>query len=168
MDVDLHLTIDSVKGGNIKGEAENDAISIQNFSLGVSLPRDKGGGQATGRRVYSDVTIYKFVDRSTPNLMTMIATNTQIKKAKITAKKQGSKQEVFYTVELFEGSISNYENLGYVSGNSQNSGFVSTQHAIGEKITINFSRIIVEYFKQEPDGSMKSTGTFVDDVRPGV
>jgi type VI secretion system secreted protein Hcp len=161
MKVDMFLSLDSKRAGKVRGESADGTIKIENFTFGVKTPQ--ASGTVSGRRAYSDVTIFKQLDQSTPLLLSMIATNDQIKSAIISVKKAGGKQELFYQIELRDGHLSSFENVGYSQYTADDGR--KSDLSICEEIKINFTVIKAEYFSQKEDGSMGAVITFQDEVR---
>ncbi len=156
MAVDISLEIETVMGEYKAGSKSKsvDSIQVADFTFnGGSLMLH---GQRTGRNSYSDVTFYKFIDKSSPNLISYLDRNTDIKTAKIIVRKSGGKQEIFYTIELFDALISSFNCLG--RGSEFKGRFAESEKnsdsQIHESFTINYARMTVTYAQQKPDGTV--------------
>ena len=172
MAVDMYLEVESAMGEFQDGK-KTGRIQIEDFSFSVKGNfNDFGGaghsgGAKSARTRFSDVTLFKFVDKSTPVLIGLLQSNRKLKSAKVVARKAGGKQEIFYTVEMFDAQISNFNCVGFGTDNS--SGFKSlereAENAIQENFTINFSKITFTYLPQKADGSMGPEVAFTADFR---
>ena len=83
---DVFLRIQTRRAGLIKGESVDpkhlDEIQVSSWHWGLSSPTAIGTTHATGRRSYTGLTINKFIDASTTALMSVLATNDEVKEAK--------------------------------------------------------------------------------------
>ena len=70
------LAPDSV--GTLSNKAQENAIQIQEFELGIEIPTDPQSGQPTGRRVHKGAHVVKYIDKASPLLMQAIATGEQL------------------------------------------------------------------------------------------
>jgi type VI secretion system Hcp family effector len=164
MDVSMALALESKRMGPIKGEGPGDKITIANFCFGGSRPISSGS--AAGRVAYSNITLFKYCDVSTPLLLSIFDNNDQIKKGKLFVYKMGSKQELFFSIEIFDGIITSLDSHGYV-GEGGNDGliFPTKTHAIRESLKISFAKMTVDYYIQNSDGSMKENTSYTIEVR---
>lgn len=172
MAVDMYLVLESALGEFQDGK-KTGQIQIEDFSFSVDGSfNDLGGGGhsgggKSGRTRFSDVKIFKFVDKSTPVLIGFLDNNKKLKSAKIVVRKSGGKQEIFYTVEMFDALISNFNSIGF--GADNRSGFKlierKDEDAIQENFTINFPKITITYLPQKADGSMGADVIFTADLR---
>jgi type VI secretion system secreted protein Hcp len=166
MDVDILLTMVSQSGGPVKGEASDGKIKLENFAFDVkrSFSQD---GNFEGRPRWSDVTCFKAADVSTPVLIELLARNIKIKSAIISVHKSGGSQKPFFSITLKDALVSSYKNLGYDGdqGFEVGSAFKSKLHIVREVFTLNFSRVEIDYFPQNTDGSMFANTRFEMDIR---
>lgn len=85
--------------GNIYQEGHEDQVFCQALSYHVTLPRDPQSGQVTGQRVHMPAAMLKYVDKSSPLLLTSIASGELLQ---ITANyyrtSTAGTQEQYYTV----------------------------------------------------------------------
>ena len=108
----IHVTIKSIASGEIKGDLSDDSIEALAYQHEIVSPRDAASGLATGRRQHKPLTIVKSIDKTTPLLYKMIATNDT---GDVTLKfwrkdpKTGL-QAHYYTIELKNATISNIRN----------------------------------------------------------
>jgi len=122
------------------------------------LPVDGASGSARQRRRYSDIKFHKLVDRASPSIQTMLATNAKIKKATLSVfKGDGDKRLLFYKVTLTDAYISSYKIVGM--------DFEDKFGALPrDEFTINFRKIDVDYTKQNQKGDADGTVSFSDQL----
>jgi type VI secretion system secreted protein Hcp len=154
---DYKLVIESVRG-EMKREGTHDGIDVQRFEFGAEVARDGASGLARQRRRYSDVKFTKLVDRASPTLQSMLATNTKIRKATLSCYKgDGDKRLLFYQVTLSDAYISAYRIIG--------EDFRDEFGAIPrDEFSINFRKIDVDYTKQNNKGDADGTISFSDQL----
>ena len=110
------------------------------------------GTRATGRRSYTALTVNKQVDLATTALMSALASNDEVKEAKLTMRRSGGQQEPFFIVTLKAARI------------------VSVQHDAGsdgearETISIVFTEVEVEYRQQRVSGGRGGSTVFTDNL----
>ena len=152
-----HLTIESVRG-EMKRDSKDHGIEVQRFEFGASVARDGASGAGKQRRQYTDVKFSKLVDKSSPTLQTMLATNAKIKTATLTAHKAaGDNALVFYKIVLTDGYVSSYKILGMDFGDE----FGAIPR---DEFSINFRKIEVTYVKQNQKGDADGSVMFTDEV----
>src|SRR4051812_12372437 len=111
-ETDYNLVIESVRG-ELKRDNNRGGMDILRVEVGAQVARAGAGGQARQRRRYTDVTFHKLVDRSSPTLQTMLATNAKIKTATLNCfKAAGDKRLLYYKVTLMDAYISSYKIVG--------------------------------------------------------
>ena len=134
--VDMFLKLDG-----IDGEAQDDAhrnwIEITSFSEGLSAAVDSrvGGGRTTGTPSFSDLTVSKFLDRSSPLLRLKLAQGSVIPSATLVVKRAGATNPVVFFEILMESVI-----LSSVSASAS-----SGQDRLVENVTLNFAKITWRY-----------------------
>ena len=147
--VDYFLKIEGVDGES-SDDRNKGSIEIQSWSWGATNPgismsgASGGGGGGAGKVSIQDFHFKKSVDKSSPIIMLMAATGEHIKKATLTVRKAGSKQNEFYKVTLEDVLISSYAANG-------DQGSVPM-----DSFSLNFAKITVEYTPTKADGSAGS------------
>lgn len=138
---DYFLKLDGIDGESTDRNHNNE-IEVMSWSWGMSQmgTSSTGGGAGTGKVQFQDFQFTKSFDKSSPMLMQMTATGEYIKDAKLTLRKAGSDSS--YIVVIFSDvMVSSFQ----VSGN--------TGEAPTESVSLNFAKIQMEYFPQNPDGT---------------
>jgi type VI secretion system secreted protein Hcp len=166
----VFLKITTQRAGIIKGEAKHaghvDDIDIDDFRFSIDSPSAIGGAGATGRRLYSNVRVLKLVDKSTPGLMTALATNDEVKEAVFSVYKAGSQPWLYYKLILTKARISKYECLGLDPRRSTDGPLGGTfdDALMTEAFEINFADIEVQYMEQSKDGTLGGNSSFRDQI----
>ena len=156
--VDVFLSIKAKRAGKIKGEARTqgheDDIEVFGWSWGVAAGSAIGSTQATAKRNYRPLVVRKGVDSSSIGLMSALATNDEIKEAVLAMRKAGGSALDYYTVTLAGARIVDIA-----------VDVDSTGRPI-EKISFTFTKVEVEYKRQQGSGGSGGSYTFSDEVLP--
>jgi len=157
MAVDFFLKLDGIKGES-KDAKHKDEIHIESFSWGMSQTGAHGaaGGGGAGKVSVHDISVTKFVDKSSADLMLACCNGKHIKEGLITARKAGEKPLEYLKIKLEDILISGVQSHGHGGDN------------LSENVTINFAKFHVEYQEQKPDGSGQPGGQMGWDVKANV
>ena len=138
MAVDMFLKLDGIKGES-QDSKHKDEIHIESFSWGMSQTgaMSTGGGGGAGKVHVQDISISKFVDKASPELMLSCCTGKHIASGLITVRKAGEKPLEYLKIKLTDILISNVQDSGHGSGD-----------ALTESVTLNFAKVQVEYQQQ--------------------
>jgi type VI secretion system secreted protein Hcp len=99
---DVYLQLDGIKGES-QAKGFKDAIDVQSFSWGVSNPAggQRGfGGAGAGRATFSDLSIEKRLDSSSPSLMVHVANGQLIRTGVMTIVNAGETPVPYYRLCL--------------------------------------------------------------------
>jgi type VI secretion system secreted protein Hcp len=146
---DMFLKIDGVDGES--EDSKNKAqIEILSWSWGEvqTGSAGKGGGSGVGKVDMQDFSFSKFMDKATPKLMLFCANGKHIPTVEFLARKAGGDQEHYMKMKLTDVIISSFN-----TSNSAGSGSLPV-----ESISLNFSKIELEYFQQDAKGKTASAG----------
>ncbi len=153
---DIFLHVQAKRAGKIKGEAvspgHEDDIIVQSWHWGVAASSAIGSGQATARRSYRGLTVVKLIDTATTALMSALTTNDEIKEAKLTMRKPGSEQMDYFLVTLNNARVSAIDHATDAQGNTL------------ETVTLQFTKVEVEYRPQKSTGGRGGSFTFMDEL----
>lgn len=153
---DIFLSVQTKRAGKMKGEAMNpgheDDIVVHGWSWGVAASSALGSAQATGRRAYKALTIVKHIDAATTALMSALATNDEVKEAKLTMRKAGSEQIDYFLVTLQKARVTTVDHSTDAQGNTL------------ETVTLHFNKVSVEYRPQKSAGGRGASLTFEDEI----
>jgi type VI secretion system secreted protein Hcp len=153
---DVFLGITSKRAGKIKGEVTTsghaDDIAVFSWSWGMAANTAIGSTEATARRSYKQLVVLKGIDAATPGLMSVLATNDEVKEAKLTMRKAGGEALDYFTMTL---------NGARVVGVDID---VGSDGRPVERVAIAFTKIDVEYKRQQSAGIGSGSYTFNDEV----
>jgi type VI secretion system secreted protein Hcp len=154
MAVDMFLKLDGIKGESADHK-HKDEIHIESFSWGLSQTgaHATGGGGGAGKVNVHDISITKFVDKSSPVLMLACCNGKHIKEGLITVRKAGEKPLEYLKIKLQDILVSGTQHAGH-------GGDLLT-----ENLTLNFAKFKVEYMEQKADGSGVPGGEMGWDVK---
>lgn len=154
--LDMFLKLDQIPGeSTVKGHASE--IEVLAFSWGVSNPAtisSTGGGLSSGKPSFQELSLTKYVDLASPQLMTAAATGKHIASATFTVlRSNGTGLANYYTVTLTEVLVT-----------SVSTGASGGEDRMTENITLSYAKIKIDYYQQKPDGSITLGGTFTYDL----
>jgi type VI secretion system secreted protein Hcp len=115
MNTTYFLTVKGSKQGDLVGEggpkANARGIPILGYTLGVAVPHSAGSGQATGKRVYEPVGVYKIAGPATPQLFQALVTGELLPKVTISTYTTGNtgKESLYFTITLTNAFITGLE-----------------------------------------------------------
>lgn len=140
---DYFIKIDSIEGESTQNHPGE--IEISSFSWGMTQYGDPtGSGVSSGKASFSDLTVTKQVDKTSPKLVDKAALGELIKEVKFTAKESGTVWTHSYVITLEDAMISSIS----VSGDSSGE--------LMENVSFNYGKISIEYITQTPDGDQSA------------
>ena len=153
---DMYLDLSLKRAGKVKGESTSAGhagdVVVRGFSWGVGAAGDAVAGQQTGRRSYRQLTVTKGLDSARTALMGAVATNDEVKSAKLYLRKAGGAQEDYFCLTLEKARVASYDIDCDADG------------APVERIAMSFQKVSIEYRTQNAKGAMGGTHTFDDDL----
>ena len=149
-----------VKIGDIKGESlddkHKDEIEVLSWSWGVSNSstiQRGGGGGATGKASFHDLSFTHNVDKASPGLLRGCATGQHLKEATITHRKAGKGQQEYLIVKMNDVIITSVRNGDTDAG----------PHV--ESVSLTFAKVDLEYRPVKQDGSLDAGVHFKYDIK---
>lgn len=113
-----------------------------------------GGGAGSGKVAVSDLTVHKYVDSSSTDLLLACCNGTHFDEALLTVRKSGGKAPVEYIkITMNEVLITNIQ-----------SGGSGTDDRLRESCSLNFAKVKVEYTGQDEKGAAGATMTMEWDI----
>jgi len=109
MATDMFLLLDGVKGEAKDASGKhNDEIEVQSWSWGATQTGSShgGGGSGTGKVQVADLSIVKYVDKSTPVLFQMCAKGKAIGSGKLTLRKAGGNPLEYLVISFKQAIVS--------------------------------------------------------------
>jgi type VI secretion system secreted protein Hcp len=154
MAVDMFLKLEGIKGES-KDHKHGGEIHIESFSWGMSQTgtHGTGGGGGAGKVSVHDISVTKFVDKSSPALMLNCCSGKHIPSGLITVRKAGDKPLEYLKIKLTDILISGVQAAGHGSD------------LLTENVTLNFAKFHVEYQEQKADGSGSPAGDMGWDIK---
>lgn len=153
---DSFLHVMASRAGKVKGESTSvghvEDIELTGWQWGLNASSAIGSTQATGRRSYSALTVFKRIDAATTPLMAALATNDTIKEARLTMRRAGGEQTDFFKITLRAARITSVQHTADADGNTS------------ESVSIAFSKVDVEYRPQTAAGGWGGAMTFTDEL----
>jgi type VI secretion system secreted protein Hcp len=156
MSADYFLNIDGIPGDSTDSKHTNE-IEVDSWTWGESqsgLNSTAGGGGA-GKVAMSDFNFTAKVSKASPQLFLFCAAGNHVKKAQLTCRKSGGKQEEYLKVNFTDLFVSSY--------NVQ--GVVTAGHIPSDAFTLKFATIKFEYAPQKSDGSLGSPVITAYDIK---
>jgi len=137
-----------IKIGDIEGESADDAhggeIDVLAWSWGMSQSGSMhvGGGGGSGKVNVQDLSLTKFVDKSSANLMLHCCNGKHIPECTLVVRKAGENPVEYVTIVLTDCLVS-----------SVSTGGSGGEDRLTENVTLNFGTVKVSYQPQGKDGA---------------
>lgn len=154
MAVDFFLKIDPIKGESTD-KSHKDEIEVLSWSWGAaqSGTAHSGTGAGGGKVSVQDLSITKYVDKGSTDLMKFLARGKHIDKAVLVCRKAGDNPLEYHKLTL-ETVI--------VSGRSL--GGTGSDDRLIEHVTLNFQKFKEEYKQQTDKGAAGASPHFNWDI----
>lgn len=139
-----------LKLGDIKGESQadkhKDEIEVLSWSWGANQQGTfaSGGGGGAGKVTVSDFMFTKLIDKSSPELFLHCATGKHIPSAQLTLRKAGEEQLEYHKIIMTDVLISSFQSSGSGGGDERPV----------DQVSLNFSKVEVEYRPQNEKGAL--------------
>ena len=156
MALDMFLDLTGTKGESVD-KVHAGKIDILSWQWGLAnsgtFHTGKGGG--SGKSSFQDISITKYIDTATPDLMLYCASGKHFDKGQIIVRKAGDTPVEYLKIDLTKVLVS-----GYATGGS------GGEERLTERITLNFAEVKVTYAAQTDKGGKGSGPVFGWDI-PG-
>ena len=155
MPIDMFLKCTDLPGESVDNTYAG-SIDVLAWSWGLSQSgtTHAGPGAGAGKVNVQDLSLTKYVDKSSPKLFQACAAGTHFPTANIFVRKSGDKPLEYYKIELKDLIVSSVQNSGSSGGDS-----------VMESITMNTAVINFTYVEQDAKGGAGKTVTAGFDVR---
>ena len=161
MAVDMFLNM----GPNIKGETQDSAqkgagdIDVLAWSWGASNSGSfhQGGGGGAGKANFQDISITKYIDKSSTALMVALAKGSHVPTVKLLVRKAGEGQQKYLEITLTKVLVT-----------SLSTGGSGGEDRLTENVSLNFAEVKFEYFLQNEKGVTASGGIFNWDIAGNI
>ncbi len=153
MAIDMFINM----GAKIKGESrdkvqgpKND-IDVLAWSWGMSQSGSMhtGGGGGAGKANFQDLSFTKYVDSASQALMGALAKGSHTPEVTLLVRKAGEGQHNYIVIVMKEVIVT-----------SVSTGGSGGEDRLTENVTLNFSEVSFDYFKQDAKGAVASAGIF--------
>jgi type VI secretion system secreted protein Hcp len=155
-DCDIFLHVMAKRAGKVKGEAKSaghaDDIVVNGWRWGLSVSASVGMTRETSLRSYTALTVFKGIDSATTALMSALATNDEIKEARLSMRRAGGEQEDFFLITLKDARIASVQHEVDGEGDTR------------ETLTLSFTQVEVEYRGQRASGGRGASTVFNDSL----
>jgi len=144
MAVDQFLKLAGVTGESQDSKHPGE-IDVLAWSWGMTQSGSMhvGGGGGAGKVSIQDLSITKYIDKSSPVLMMYCSNGKQFTDGLLTVRKAGGDNPLEYLkIKMTEVIVTSY-----------NTGGSGGQDLLTENISLNFAEVDVEYQPQKQDGS---------------
>jgi len=147
MAVDMFLKIDGIKGEALD-KTHKDEMDVLAWSWGMSQSATShvGRGGGAGKVSVQDLSVTKFMDKATPNLMMYCCNGKHIPKVMLTVRKAGENPLEYMKITMEDCLVSNVSTGG--SG---------SEDRLTENLSLNFAKFKVEYTSQKANGAPDAT-----------
>lgn len=156
LSVDAYLHLQTKRAGKVMGESVvpdfMGDIIVKGWEWGLSA--SSALGAQVERRSYTLLTIRKHIDRATTGLMAALATNDEVKEAKLCLRRAGA-SGAYMTIKLAKARVVSLKHETDASGHPH------------ETIAIAFAKIDVEYRQQQATGLAGASFNFSDEIYTG-
>jgi type VI secretion system secreted protein Hcp len=155
MAVDMFIKLTGIEGVSLDDKHPGE-IHIESFSWGMSQTgaHGVGGGGGAGKVSVHDISITKYVEKSSALLAEHCCNGKHIPEALITVRKAGEKPLEYLKIKLVDLLVSGIQFAGHGGGDQ-----------LTENVTLNFTKFYVDYFEQDEKGTGKAAGKTSWDVK---
>ena len=147
MAMDMFIKIDSLAGES-KDSTHKGEIDVLAWSWGVSNSgtMHSGGGGGAGKANVQDLSFTKYIDKSTPDLLLATLSGKHWDQATLVVRKAGETPLEYLKLTFSEVLVTSISQGG--SGG---------EDRLTENVTLNFSKVKVDYIEQTAKGGKGAT-----------
>jgi type VI secretion system secreted protein Hcp len=158
MAVDMFLKIKDIKG-EAKDKTHKDTIDVLAWSWGASNSGSThiGGGGGSGKVNVQDLSLTKYIDKSSPELFYHCCSGKHIGEALLTVRKAGDTPLEYLKITLTDVMVT-----------SVSTGGSGGEDRLTENVTLNFAAVKVHYTEQAKDGSAAAQPQAGWDIKQNV
>jgi len=157
--VDFFLKLKGVDGESQDAKHKGE-IDIESWSWGETQggAHSAGGGGGAGKVIMQDFHFVMKINKASPKLFLACASGEHIPDGLLTCRKAGKEQQEFLTIKFTDLLVSSYQ-----TGGAGQSSVVPT-----DQISLNFTKIELEYKEQKADGSLGAAAKAGWDLKKNV
>ncbi|HTV42650.1 MAG TPA: type VI secretion system tube protein Hcp [Candidatus Sulfotelmatobacter sp.] len=156
MAVDMFLNINNkAVPGEAKDKTHSGEIDVLAWSWGVSNSGSThvGGGGGSGKCNVQDLSFTKYVDSGSPSLLLACCNGQHYPSALLTVRKAGKTPLEYIKITMTEVMVT-----------SVSTGGSGGEDRLTENVTLNFSKVTVDYTPQKDDGTAGTDKTMTWDI----
>jgi type VI secretion system secreted protein Hcp len=144
--VDIFLKLDGITGEARDG-AHKEEIDVLAWSWGMtqSATTHVGGGGGSGKVSVQDLSVTKYIDTASTDLMLACCNGKHFPTALLTVRKAGENPLEYVKVKMEEVIIA-----------SVSTGGSGGEDRLTENVSLNFAKVAVDYTAQDETGKAKS------------
>jgi type VI secretion system secreted protein Hcp len=155
--VDNFLRIEGILGES-QDTLHKGEIEVDNWTFGGLLTgADPGKGMGAARPQIQPFQFTMKLNKASGPLFLVMATGQHLQKATLTCRKAGKAQNEFLKVTFYDVMVSAFK--------TTNAGTADVIPV--DQVSLNFSRIEIEYREQRPDGTSGNPSKYVYDLKTG-
>ncbi len=155
---DVFLHVQTKRAGKIKGEStttgHTDDIELRGWTWGAQAGSAIGSTAATARRSYKQLVVIKGMDSASTGLLSALATNDEVRECTIAMRKAGGEALDYYRMTLSGARV--------VAIDLD----IDAQGRPLEKVAFAYTKIDIEYKRQDAAGASAGAFAFTDEVLP--
>jgi type VI secretion system secreted protein Hcp len=142
MAFDMFLKIKDVKG-EAQDDKHKDTIDVLAWSWGMSNSGSThtGGGSGAGKVNVQDISVTKYIDKSSPDLMKACCNGKHFETADLIVRKAGEKPVEYLTITMTDLIVT-----------AVSTGGSGGEDRLTENVTLNFGAVKVKYIEQTAKG----------------
>jgi type VI secretion system secreted protein Hcp len=152
-----------IKIGDFKGEARDskhkEEIDVLAWSWGASNSGSAhvGGGMGAGKVNVQDLSLTKYIDKSSPDLLLACCNGKHIKEGTLVVRKAGESPLEYLTITMSDIVVT-----------SVSTGGSGGEDRLTENVTLNFAKVKVGYVEQTPTGAAGAKPSMIWDIAGNV
>jgi type VI secretion system secreted protein Hcp len=152
--VDIFLKLDGITGEARDGAHANE-IDVLAWSWGMSQSATThvGGGGGSGKVSVQDLSITKYIDSASADLMLACCNGKHLPTALLTVRKAGENPLEYVKVKMEEVIIA-----------SVSTGGSGGEDRLTENVTLNFAKVAVDYTAQDDKGKAGKARSMTWDI----
>jgi len=154
MAMDMFARIGALKGES-RDKTHKDKIDVLAWSWGMSNSGSAhvGGGMGAGKVNVQDISITKYIDKVSTDLMLACCNGKHFPDAQLIIRKAGEKPLEYLTITLTDVLIT-----------AVSTGGSGGEDRLTENVTLNFAKVKVDYKEQTATGGAGVTPTMTWDI----
>ena len=155
---DVFLHVQTKRAGKVKGESTTaghaDDIELRGWTWGAQAGSAIGSTAATARRSYKQLVVFKGMDSASTALLSALATNDEVRECTLAMRKAGGEPLDYFRMTLGGARVVAID------------VDVDAQGRPLEKVAFAYTKIDIEYKRQDAKGASAGAFAFTDEVLP--